>query len=55
MHDPSFWSGTFGNHLFYTDDIVVYLLDGHTYVLCRSIARHVPDNGFNQFIRLCIK
>jgi hypothetical protein len=53
--DPSFWSETFGSYLFYTDDVVVYLLEGHSDVLCRSIAMQMPDNGFNQFFRLCVK
>jgi hypothetical protein len=51
--DPSFWSGTFGGHLFYADDIVAYLLEGHSDVLCRSIGRKMPGNGFNLFIDLC--
>jgi hypothetical protein len=50
VYDPSFWS-----HLFYTDDVVVYLLEGHNDVLWRNIARQMPDNGFNRFIHLCIK
>jgi hypothetical protein len=53
--DPSFWSWTLGGHLFYTDDVEVCLLEGHSGVLCRSIARQMPDNGVNRFIYLCLK
>jgi hypothetical protein len=53
--DPSFWSETDGSYLLYTDDFVVYLLEGHSEVLCRSISREMPDNGFTRFIRLCVK
>jgi hypothetical protein len=52
--EPSFWIGTFGSHLFYTD-VVVYLLEEHTDILCRNIARQMPDNGFSRFIRLSVK
>jgi hypothetical protein len=52
---PFFWSGTFGDHLFYTDDFVVYLLGGHSDDLYRNIARQMPDKCFNRFIRLCVK
>jgi hypothetical protein len=34
---------------FYTD-VVIYLLEGHNYVLYRNIVR--PSNGFNRFIHL---
>jgi hypothetical protein len=55
MCDSSFWSGTFGSHLIYTDGAVVYLVEGHRDVLCRSIDRKMPDKGFNQFVRLSVK
>jgi hypothetical protein len=53
--DPSFWRGMFGSHLLYTDDIIVYLLEGHSDVLCRIIAIQMSDNIFNKFIHLCVK
>jgi hypothetical protein len=53
--DLFFWSGSFGSHLFYTDDVVVYFLKGHNDVLCRSINVQMPDNVFNLFVRLCVK
>jgi hypothetical protein len=52
---PPFKSGTFGSHLFYTDYVVVYFLEGHSDIICKCIARQMPDNGFNQFICLCVK
>jgi hypothetical protein len=45
----SFWSGTVGPHLFYIDIVVVDLLEGHSDVFCRGIARQMPDNGVNRF------
>jgi hypothetical protein len=53
--DPLFWSGTFGGHLFYTNDIIVYLLEGHSDVLYRNVAVKMPDNGFNRIFHLCVK
>jgi hypothetical protein len=55
VYGPSFWSGTFGNHLFYTGDVVVYLLKNYSDVLCRCIARQMHDNSFNRFILFCVK
>lgn len=44
------FSGTFGNHLFYTDDS----LERYSDVLCRTIVGQMPDSGFNRFIRFCV-
>jgi hypothetical protein len=52
---PPYWSGAFGNHLSYTDDVVVCLLEGYSDVLSRIIARQMPDNGFKTFFLLCVK
>jgi hypothetical protein len=46
--------GTFDSHLFYTGYSVIYLLEGHSDVLCRITARQIPDN-FIQFIRLYVE
>jgi hypothetical protein len=32
--------------------VIVYLLEGHSDVLCRSIVRQMPGNGFKKFARL---
>lgn len=51
---PSFWSGTFGGHLFYSDDVVVDFLEGHSDALYKSIASQISGNNFNLFISLCL-
>jgi hypothetical protein len=33
---------------------VFYLPEGHSDVLCRSIATQMPRNGFNRWNRLCV-
>lgn len=43
------------SHLFYTDDVVVYLQEDNSDVVCRSTAVQTPGNGFNKFIRLYVK
>jgi hypothetical protein len=53
--DFSFWSGTFSSRLFYADGVVAYLLEGHSDVLCRNIARQMPGNGFDKVSRIFVK
>jgi hypothetical protein len=53
--DPSVCRGTLGSRMFYTDDVIGCLVKGHSDVLCRNIDKQMTDNGFNGFIRLCVK
>jgi hypothetical protein len=41
--------------LFYADGFIVYFLEGHSDVLCRSTVRQMLNNAFNLFVRLHIK
>jgi hypothetical protein len=38
-----------------TSSISWSILEGHSDVLCRNIARQISDNGLNRFILLCVK
>jgi hypothetical protein len=45
----SSWNGAFGGY------IIVYLLEDHSEVPCRNIARQTPDNNFIRLSRLYVK
>jgi hypothetical protein len=52
---PLLLEWTFVSHLFYADDVVVYLPEGHRCVFCRIIARQMPDSSSNRFIHRYVK
>jgi hypothetical protein len=41
--------------LFCADNVVAKLLEDHSDVLCKYIARKMPDNSFKKFVCLGVK